>query len=280
MILLDTIGELSACWGLADIAFVGGSFGHRGGQNMLEPAAFGAAVMFGPNTWNFRDIVSLLLSAKAAVQLQTGDDLATELSSLLQNRERRIQLGTAARQLLRQQQGALQATTSLLVAASALPRMDIGSDRCVRRRPAELSGHWRVVDGGEAQVSQLSQLMFRVSVQEQTPAYWSLKVVSFKRVVFLFKAAAPVVPLRFLPPRKFVVFDRLKESCFFRLRHFSYRLAVFKEHCFVPAIIGFKGRCDAPNGHGRRRHRIQLADRLVKLFCADTKNLQRDVHLL
>src|SRR5262249_40525413 len=49
VVLIDTIGELSAVWGLADLAFVGGSLdGRRGGQNMLEPAGCGAAVTFGP----------------------------------------------------------------------------------------------------------------------------------------------------------------------------------------------------------------------------------------
>ncbi|HID21624.1 MAG TPA: 3-deoxy-D-manno-octulosonic acid transferase, partial [Planctomycetaceae bacterium] len=43
VLLLDTLGELSGCWGLADIAFVGGSLTSRGGQNMIEPAAYGAA---------------------------------------------------------------------------------------------------------------------------------------------------------------------------------------------------------------------------------------------
>ncbi|MBX6316514.1 MAG: 3-deoxy-D-manno-octulosonic acid transferase, partial [Isosphaeraceae bacterium] len=53
IILVDTIGELSAVWGLADVAFVGGSlYPGRGGQNMMEPAAFGAAVLFGPYTSN------------------------------------------------------------------------------------------------------------------------------------------------------------------------------------------------------------------------------------
>ncbi|HEY2251082.1 MAG TPA: glycosyltransferase N-terminal domain-containing protein, partial [Planctomycetaceae bacterium] len=57
VLLLDTLGELSACWGLATIAFVGGSLTSRGGQNMIEPAGYGAAVLFGPNTWNFKDVV-------------------------------------------------------------------------------------------------------------------------------------------------------------------------------------------------------------------------------
>jgi len=43
VILIDTIGELGAWWGTATIGFVGGTFGSRGGQNMLEPAAYGVA---------------------------------------------------------------------------------------------------------------------------------------------------------------------------------------------------------------------------------------------
>ncbi|MHC5537824.1 3-deoxy-D-manno-octulosonic acid transferase, partial [Singulisphaera rosea] len=63
VILVDTLGELSAIWGLADVAFVGGSLmPGRGGQNMMEPAAFGASVLFGPHTENFRETVEQLLS--------------------------------------------------------------------------------------------------------------------------------------------------------------------------------------------------------------------------
>ena len=56
VLLVDVVGELGAWWGTAEIAFVGGSMGDRGGQNMIEPAAYGAAVCFGPNTGNFRDV--------------------------------------------------------------------------------------------------------------------------------------------------------------------------------------------------------------------------------
>ena len=67
MILVDTIGELSAVWGLADVAFVGGSLlPGRGGQNMMEPAAFGASVLFGPHTENFRETVEQLLARGGA----------------------------------------------------------------------------------------------------------------------------------------------------------------------------------------------------------------------
>ncbi|MEO1982987.1 MAG: 3-deoxy-D-manno-octulosonic acid transferase [Fuerstiella sp.] len=113
-ILLDTIGELSACWGLADIAFVGGSFGPRGGQNMLEPAAHGAAVLFGPNTWNFKDIVDQLRRAEAAVQLQTQDEFLPTVKRLLSDADARNRLGQNARKIIVAQQGAVEKTTRLL----------------------------------------------------------------------------------------------------------------------------------------------------------------------
>ena len=65
VLLVDKVGELGAWWGTAKIAFVGGSLGDRGGQNMIEPAAYGAAVSFGTNTRNFRDIVSAMLARRS-----------------------------------------------------------------------------------------------------------------------------------------------------------------------------------------------------------------------
>lgn len=115
VILLDTIGELSACWGLADIALVGGSFGTRGGQNMLEPAAYGAAVLYGPNTSNFRDIVHLLQQNNAAITIPSLDELTSTIRSLLQNQNARTKLGEAARRVVEGQQGALQQTVELLL---------------------------------------------------------------------------------------------------------------------------------------------------------------------
>lgn len=114
VILLDTIGELSACWGLADIAFVGGSFGSRGGQNMLEPAAYGAAVMFGPKTSNFKDIVKQLLHNNAAVQLQSHDQMESQLRLWLQDAESRTSFGIRAQQMIAEQQGAIDETVSRL----------------------------------------------------------------------------------------------------------------------------------------------------------------------
>ncbi len=114
VILLDTIGELSACWGLADIAFVGGSFGNRGGQNMIEPAAFGATVLFGPNTRNFRDVVLAFHEAQACIQLQQPEQLAPTLARLLSDSAECNRLGAAARETVNSQVGATARTVSLL----------------------------------------------------------------------------------------------------------------------------------------------------------------------
>lgn len=112
--LLDTLGELAACWGLADIAFVGGSLTNRGGQNMIEPAAYGAAVLFGPNTRNFRDIVALLLAADAARVVRDGADLTDTVVRLLRDERERRAMGARARELVLSQQGATRLTVDLL----------------------------------------------------------------------------------------------------------------------------------------------------------------------
>ena len=115
VILVDTFGELSAVWGLADVAFVGGSLdGRRGGQNMIEPAAYGAAVVFGPHVWNFRDTAERLLQAGAAVQVRDGQELAAAVRRLLCQPAERARLGEAAQQLVRAQQGATERTVALL----------------------------------------------------------------------------------------------------------------------------------------------------------------------
>jgi 3-deoxy-D-manno-octulosonic-acid transferase len=117
IILLDTLGELSACWGLADIAFVGGSLTDRGGQNMIEPAAYGAAVLFGPNTWNFKDVVELLLTGDAARVVADAADLARRLRELLASTAECAALGGRAQALVVTQRGATEHTVAAIAAA-------------------------------------------------------------------------------------------------------------------------------------------------------------------
>jgi 3-deoxy-D-manno-octulosonic-acid transferase len=115
IVLVDSIGELSALWGLADLAFVGGSLdGRRGGQNMIEPASYGAAVTFGPHVWNFRDTAARLVAANAAVQVQDAAELETAVLRLLASADERGRLGAAAKQFVSLQQGATAKTVDLL----------------------------------------------------------------------------------------------------------------------------------------------------------------------
>ena len=104
--LLDTVGELGACWGLADVAFVGGSFTKRGGQNMLEPAAYGAAVCYGPNTSNFRQVVELLEQHQASQRVRSLEELTQFVRTMLKDRTQAEEMGQRAQNLILSQQGA------------------------------------------------------------------------------------------------------------------------------------------------------------------------------
>jgi 3-deoxy-D-manno-octulosonic-acid transferase len=115
VILVDTIGELSAVWGLADVAFVGGSLdGKRGGQNMIEPAAYGAAVLFGPHVWNFKETAARLLEQQAAIQVANATMLENETVRLLSDAAARSELGTCAQRFVLSQQGATDRTMAAL----------------------------------------------------------------------------------------------------------------------------------------------------------------------
>lgn len=114
VLLVDTVGELRWWWGVADLALVGGSFGSRGGQNMIEPAAFGSNVAFGPNTSNFKDVTELLLRGDAATRIASLDAIAPWLENELSTPKAGKERGERAKALVRQQQGATERTIRLL----------------------------------------------------------------------------------------------------------------------------------------------------------------------
>ena len=121
VLLVDTVGELGGWWGTATIAYVGGSmdsdiFGGRGGQNMIEPAAYGAAVCFGPKTKNFHDIVSMMLRDDAAVVVHDQREMEGFVRRCLVEPEFAARLGSNAQHLTARQVGATQKTFELLQA--------------------------------------------------------------------------------------------------------------------------------------------------------------------
>jgi 3-deoxy-D-manno-octulosonic-acid transferase len=122
VLLVDTIGELASLYGLADIAFVGGSLVPRGGHNILEPALHGVAIVVGQHTENFRDIVGLFQS-RNALRVVGPAELPLTFMDLLSNPEERAALGRLAEETLRSQTGAtlrtLDALEKLLTADAA-----------------------------------------------------------------------------------------------------------------------------------------------------------------
>ena len=121
VLLIDVVGELGAWWGRADIAYVGGSMGSRGGQNMIEPAAYGCPVSFGPKTRNFRDVVSMLRAANAAVVVEDGAAMQQFVQQCMDD-DSMAELGRRARELVQRQQGAADRTVTALLAL--LPRKE------------------------------------------------------------------------------------------------------------------------------------------------------------
>jgi 3-deoxy-D-manno-octulosonic-acid transferase len=115
ILLIDTVGELGAAWGLADVAFVGGSlFPGRNGQNMMEPAAYGASVLFGPYTGNFREAVEGLLARGGARRVGDSAALAAALREDLDEPEAATARGAAARAFVLAQNGASERTLAEL----------------------------------------------------------------------------------------------------------------------------------------------------------------------
>jgi 3-deoxy-D-manno-octulosonic-acid transferase len=113
VILLDTIGELAAIYGLADIAFVGGSLVPKGGHNIIEPARHGVAVVIGNHYENFRDII-WLFQTQDAVRIVGPAELPLVLMDLISNEAERKALGARAAEVLRSQAGATEKTFAAL----------------------------------------------------------------------------------------------------------------------------------------------------------------------
>ena len=105
VVVLDSIGELARAYRLATLVFVGGSFTNRGGQNILEPAAQGRPVLFGPHMENFHDSIQVLVG-RGGLQVKDPDQLFKVVSDLLSRPETLAHLGELARQAVRQVSGA------------------------------------------------------------------------------------------------------------------------------------------------------------------------------
>lgn len=121
VLVLDTIGELTAAYALATVVFVGGSFVSRGGQNILEPAGSGRPVLFGPSMSNFRDSVEVLLG-RGGLQVEAPQALVALVLELLGRPDEMTRLGAMARAAVEKVSGASARNVEHIVAAARAPR--------------------------------------------------------------------------------------------------------------------------------------------------------------
>lgn len=115
VVIIDTIGDLFTLYGLADVAFVGGSLVDHGGQNILEPAAWGLAPVYGPHLQNFRWAQAILEGAQAGTMIRNVPSLTAALRHLLDHPELRQAQGQRAQNALTPHQGAARRQAELIV---------------------------------------------------------------------------------------------------------------------------------------------------------------------
>jgi len=105
-LILNTIGELAQIYSIADLVFVGGSMMGKGGHNILEPAAQGKLVFFGPDMSNFKDSRDLLLKNDAGIQVNSWQSLKEQLLYYLNNINDLNSKGEKARKVILNNKGA------------------------------------------------------------------------------------------------------------------------------------------------------------------------------
>ncbi|MCM2368788.1 MULTISPECIES: lipid IV(A) 3-deoxy-D-manno-octulosonic acid transferase [Proteus] len=114
VVIGDTMGELMLLYGIADLAFVGGSLVERGGHNPLEAAAHAIPVIMGPHTFNFKNICAKLDQAEGLITVTDSESMATAIASLLNDEDYRRYYGRHAVEVLHENQGALLRLLTLL----------------------------------------------------------------------------------------------------------------------------------------------------------------------
>jgi 3-deoxy-D-manno-octulosonic-acid transferase len=110
----DTMGELKLFYAASDVAFVGGSLVAIGGHNVLESIGLNIPTITGPNMFNFSEINTLLLQAKAIKQINNQAELAQAVISLLQEPTARAEMQRNGEKVLSQNRGALQKNLDLV----------------------------------------------------------------------------------------------------------------------------------------------------------------------
>ncbi len=132
--IADTMGELGLFYRLALVVFLGGSLIPHGGQNPIEPSQLNCAIITGPHTFNFLEIVAEMRNAGALLQINDAADLAGSVSSLLRDLSRGEKMAVAARFIAESGGTALDHIMEALAPfTTALGTASRNEDNCVRK---------------------------------------------------------------------------------------------------------------------------------------------------
>jgi len=133
-LVVNTTGELKYFYEHATVVFIGKSLTAEGGQNPIEPAAQGKAIIFGPNMQNFAEVVRSFLEQDGAVQVRDAAELEKALGDLLGDQARREQLGHNALKVVQENLGPIDRTVDMIVERLANGEMFVAPKRLKRTR--------------------------------------------------------------------------------------------------------------------------------------------------
>ncbi|HVO67478.1 MAG TPA: 3-deoxy-D-manno-octulosonic acid transferase [Syntrophales bacterium] len=114
VIIIDVIGELFKIYSMAAVVFCGGSLVPKGGQNILEPAAWGKVVFYGPYMDDFRDEMKLLEETGAGIQVESGRQLLSHILELMRDPDAIAKRGEEGREMILANMGAAERYATLI----------------------------------------------------------------------------------------------------------------------------------------------------------------------
>ena len=114
VMIVDTIGHLKDLYSLATVVFIGGSLAQRGGQNPIEAAKWGKAVIFGPNMNNFREVARDFIENGAAIRVEDVSRLGEAMVEVLNNEVRRTDMEKGAHEVIEKNSGAVSRTVEVI----------------------------------------------------------------------------------------------------------------------------------------------------------------------
>lgn len=114
ILLGDSMGEMMTYFSCSDLVFMGGTMVATGGHNILEPAALGLPIIYGPHMFNFTAINKLFLQYDATLQVDDSESLERAFSLILSDQSIANTMGERAKNLIAQNSGALNKMMTLL----------------------------------------------------------------------------------------------------------------------------------------------------------------------